>query len=134
MQESGKCDTLNLSMRHKMKIAEQKVIQTVQAATSGKRESGYRRLGDAGIEHLKGGNTLDTSVEQKWHRWVAIVVALLMLVTLAVPMNVSRVSADSGLRNPRITENGTVIWDCVEFGHYPQSSDGNGGFNNDPIK
>ncbi|NBI65070.1 hypothetical protein D3Z38_19020, partial [Clostridiales bacterium] len=31
-------------------------------------------------------------------------------------------------------DDGTVTWDCVWFGHYPQSSDGNGGFNNDPIK
>ena len=32
MQESGKCDTLNLSIWNKRMIAEQKVIQTVQVA------------------------------------------------------------------------------------------------------
>lgn len=99
-----------------------------------KRKRGCHRSRDAGIEHLKGGNILNMSVEKKWYRWVAVAIALLMLVTLAVPMNVSRVSADSGLSNPRIAEDGTVTWDCVWFGHYPQSSDGNGGFNNDPIK
>lgn len=115
-------------------IAEQKVIQMVRSNIREKRKRGCHRSGDAGIEHLKGGNILNMSVEKKWHRWIAIAIALLMLVTLAIPMNVTKASADSGLRNPRITENGTVIWDCVEFGHYPQSSDGNGGFNNDPIK
>ena len=38
------------------------------------------------------------------------------------------------LQNPRIASDGTITWDCVWFGRYPQSSDGNGGFNNDPIK
>ena len=114
-------------------IAEQKVIQMVRSDIREKREVTIV-WGDVGIEHLEGGNILNMSVEKKWHRWVAVAVALLMLATLVMPMNVSRASADSGLRNPRITENGTVIWDCVEFGHYPQSSDGNGGFNNDPIK
>lgn len=74
------------------------------------------------------------SVEKKWYRWIAIAIALLMLVTLVVPMNVSKASADSGLMNPRISEDGISTWDCVWFGYYPQSSDGNGGFNNDPIK
>ena len=78
---------------------------------------------------------MNTSVKKKWHRWIAVVVALLMLVTLAVPMNVARASAaTTNLQNPRTASDGTVTWDCVWFGHYPQSSDGKGGFNNDPIK
>ena len=114
-------------------IAEQKVIQMVRSDIREKREVTIV-WGDVGIEHLEGGNILNMSVEKKWHRWVAVAVALLMLATLVMPTNVSRASADSGLRNPRIAEDGTVTWDCVWFGHYPQSSDGNGGFNNDPIK
>ena len=75
------------------------------------------------------------SVEKKWHRWIAVAVALLMLVTLAVPMNVAKASAaTTNLQNPRTASDGTVTWDCVWFGHYPQSSDGKGGFNSDPIK
>ena len=78
---------------------------------------------------------MDTNVEKKWHRWVAIAVALLMLATLAVPVNVAKASAaTTNLQNPRTTSDGTVTWDCVWFGHYPQSADGKGGFNNDPIK
>lgn len=37
MQESGKCDTLNLSIWNKRMIAEQKVIQTVQAVILGRK-------------------------------------------------------------------------------------------------
>ena len=88
-----------------------------------KRERDYYRSGDAGIEHLEGGNILNMSVEKKWHRWIAIAIALLMLVTLAMPMNVSKVSAaTTNLQNPRTASDGTVTWDCVWFGHYPQSA------------
>lgn len=88
-----------------------------------KRESGYHCSGDAGIERLEGGNILNMSVEKKWHRWIAIAVALLMLVTLAMPMNVSKASAaTTNLQNPRTASDGIVTWDCVWFGHYPQSS------------
>ncbi|WP_415930197.1 leucine-rich repeat protein, partial [Zhenpiania hominis] len=58
-----------------------------------KRESGYHCSGDAGIEHFEGGNILNMSVEKKWHRWVAIAIALLMLATLVAPMNVQQSSA-----------------------------------------
>ncbi len=37
------------------------------------------------------------------------------------------------LKNPQ-TKNGTTTWDCVYFGHYPQSADGKDGFKNEPIK
>ena len=47
---------------------------------------------------------MDTNVEKKWHRWVAIAVALLMLATLAVPVNVAKASAaTTNLQNPRTT-------------------------------
>ena len=88
-----------------------------------KRESGYHCSGDAGIERLEGGNILNMSVEKKWHRWIAIAVALLMLVTLAMPMNVSKASAaTTNLQNPRTASDETVTWDCVWFGRYPQSA------------
>ena len=78
---------------------------------------------------------MDKKKKKKRHRWIAVAIALLMLVTLAVPVNVSKARASTtNLQNPRTASDGTVTWDCVWFGHYPQSSDGKGGFNNDPIK
>ncbi|NBI63321.1 hypothetical protein D3Z38_09750 [Clostridiales bacterium] len=38
------------------------------------------------------------------------------------------------LGNPKLTPGAPATWDCVWFGHYPQSSDGNGGFKKEPIK
>lgn len=38
------------------------------------------------------------------------------------------------LNNPVLQDNGIMSWDCVYFGTYPQSSDGKGGFNVEPIK
>lgn len=68
-------------------------------------------------------------------RYITLAIALLIMVMLAVPMNAQEVDAvTTNLQNPRIAADGTVTWDCVYFGHYPQSSDGSGGFNNDPIK
>ncbi len=40
----------------------------------------------------------------------------------------------TNLSNPRVASNGTVTWDCVYFGNYPQSSDGHGGYKEEPIK
>ena len=37
-------------------------------------------------------------------------------------MNVREVSAATNLQNPRTASDGTVTWDCVWFGHYPQSA------------
>ena len=66
--------------------------------------------------------------------WITLTVCLLMLTTLIIPVNVQEVKATTNLKNPRKATDGTVTWDCVWFGHYPQSLDGKGGFNNDPIK
>lgn len=38
------------------------------------------------------------------------------------------------VQNPRTASDGTVTWDCVWFGHYPQNLNGYGKFNNDSIK
>ena len=73
--------------------------------------------------------------QKKRNRLISLAVCLLMLGTLMVPLNVQEVSAaTTDLQNPRTASDGTVTWDCVWFGHYPQSSDGNGGFTKDPIK
>ena len=72
---------------------------------------------------------------KKRNRLISLAVCLLMLGTLIVPFNVQKAdAATADLQNPRTASDGTVTWDCVWFGHYPQSSNGNGGFNNDPIK
>ena len=73
--------------------------------------------------------------QKKKNRLIVLAVCLLMLATLVMPMNVEKASAATAdLQNPRTALDGTVTWDCVWFGHYPQSSDGKGGFNNAPIK
>lgn len=66
-------------------------------------------------------------------RIIAFALMFAMLVGL-LPAGRQEAAAATDLRNPRIANDGTVTWDCVWFGHYPQSSDGKGGFNNDPIK
>ena len=71
--------------------------------------------------------------QKKWNRLVSLAVCLMMTVTLVVPMNASAADATT-LQNPKISSDGVVTWDCVYFGHYPQSSDGKGGFNNDQIR
>ena len=61
--------------------------------------------------------------QRKRNRLIALVVCLLMLGTLIVPMNVQKAdAATTNLENPRIAADGTVTWDCVSFGRYPQSS------------
>lgn len=67
---------------------------------------------------------------------VRVLAAVLILLLMAglLPAGRMEASAATTLQNPRTASDGTVTWDCVWFGHYPQSSDGNGGFNNDPIK
>ena len=73
--------------------------------------------------------------QKKRNRLISLAVCLLMLATLMVPLNVQVAdAATTNLQNPRTASDGTVTWDCVWFGHYPQSSDGKGGFNKDPIK
>ena len=61
--------------------------------------------------------------QKKRNRLIALTVCLLMLATLMFPMNVQKVdAATTNLQNPRIAADGTVAWDCVYFGHYPQGS------------
>ncbi|NBI63326.1 hypothetical protein D3Z38_09780 [Clostridiales bacterium] len=60
------------------------------------------------------------------------IIAMLASLLPAIPKEASAATAIS-LQNPR-SDGSTVTWDCVYFGHYPQSSDGSDGYNNDPIK
>lgn len=83
----------------------------------------------------QGGKLSKMSAEKKWCQRIALAVALLMLALLMTPLNIWEANATSKntLQNPRV-ENGTITWDYVWFGNYPQSSNGNGGFNKEPIK
>lgn len=65
-------------------------------------------------------------------RIIAFVVAFAMLASL-MPALPQEAAAAANPRNPR-TSGKVVTWDCVWFGHYPQKSNGSGGFNNEPIK
>lgn len=49
-----------------------------------------------------------------------------------LPANIQQADAAT-LQSPR-TEGEITTWDCVYFGHYPQSADGKGGFKTEPIK
>lgn len=64
---------------------------------------------------------------------ITLLTAVCMLCTMSVPVFGAENPEASKLSNPR-TAGDTVTWDCVWFGHYPQSSNGKGGYNNDPIK
>ena len=72
--------------------------------------------------------------QKKRNRLISLAVCLLMLATLMAPLNVQVASAASTLQDPRIEADGTITWDCVYFGHYPQRANGKGGFDNEPIK
>lgn len=63
---------------------------------------------------------------------VAVFALLLTMAAWLIPANVRKAdAATASLKNPMTAGDGTVTWDCIWFGHYPQTSDGNGGFNND---
>ena len=63
--------------------------------------------------------------QKKRNRLISLAVCLLMLATLMVPLNVqvaSAVSDAATLSNPQWAADGsgTITWDCITFGHYPQ--------------
>lgn len=67
-------------------------------------------------------------------RMITFTLLFAMLACL-LPANRQEAAAETKtLQNPRTAADGTVTWDCVWFGHYLQSSDGSGGFKNEPIK
>ena len=60
---------------------------------------------------------------------------LIALTTAAVMVLIMMSAADvRALSDPSKNDKGVTTWDCVYFGHYPQSSDGKGGFTVEPIK
>lgn len=65
-------------------------------------------------------------------RVLAFTVIIAMLVSL-LPALPQEASAAAMPGNPRLGDN-DVTWDCVYFGHYPQSSDGSGGHKEEKIK
>lgn len=67
-------------------------------------------------------------------RILAFTVIFAMLSGLLPAGRQEAAAATTNLNNPKTASDGTVTWDCVYFGHYPQTSNGNGGYNNDPIK
>lgn len=64
---------------------------------------------------------------------MAVFTLLLTMAAWVLPTGSQNASAAASLKNPETTGE-TVTWDCVWFGHYLQTSNGSGGFNNDPIK
>ena len=63
--------------------------------------------------------------QKRRNRLISLAICLLMLATLVMPMNVQEASAASDattLSNPQWAADGsgTITWDCVTFGHYPQ--------------
>lgn len=60
------------------------------------------------------------------------------MVMCMIPANLWEASAAVSLNNPVVKDRGDgellSTWDCIYFGHYPQSSDGKGGFVKEPIK
>ncbi len=66
-------------------------------------------------------------------RGMALAVIFVMLAWL-LPANWQDASAAAYPKSPRRTSSGIVTWDCVWFGHYPQSSNGKGGYQTKPIK
>ncbi len=77
---------------------------------------------------------------RKGRRWGARIVAFALMLTMTawlLPADWQEASAATdtyGLSDPTTDSDGTVTWDCVYFGNYPQSSDGNGGFKTEKIK
>ncbi|MCI9596283.1 MAG: hypothetical protein HFE75_03095 [Firmicutes bacterium] len=60
-----------------------------------------------------------------------VIIAMVASLLPAIPREVSAAAMPS---NPRIADDGIVTWDCVWFGHYPQSSDGSSGYKEEKIK
>ena len=61
--------------------------------------------------------------QKKRNRLISLVIGLLILAALVMPLNTQEVSAiTADLQNPQTASDGTVTWDCVYFGHYPQGS------------
>ena len=63
-----------------------------------------------------------------------VMMAVLFFALSLSSITVKAENQDYGLKNPEINSFGITSWDCVYFGHYPQGSDGNGGFIDEPIK
>lgn len=85
------------------------------------------------VRKEKGQVMMKMYVSKMPSRIIAFVVILAML-TCLLPAGQREAAAATKLQNPEMDSDGIVTWDCVWFGHYPQSSDGNGGYNKDPIK
>lgn len=52
---------------------------------------------------------------------VMVFAILLTVIAWLTPSNLSQVSAATTLKNPRVTGDQMMTWDCVYFGSYPQS-------------
>ena len=61
----------------------------------------------------------------------AVIAITAVIFVLLLMVSVSEVHAVS---NPRTNAKGITTWDCIYFGHYPQTSNNAGGYNDDPIK
>ena len=76
-------------------------------------------------------------MSKKWVNHKRIILSIVLVCSIAfaafsgVTGGIPKVSAASDINNPRITEDGNVTWDLVEFGTYPQTVKG---FKTEPIK
>ena len=67
-------------------------------------------------------------------RILSLAVIMMLSAVFIVGTPTVFVKASEKINNPVIDKNEITTWDCIYFGHYPQSSDGQGGFVNEPIK
>lgn len=78
---------------------------------------------------------------QQKHLKITAFALLLTITAWLLPVNAQEASAakaqtlqnPQALQNPRF-EGEVTTWDCLYFGHYPQSADGKGGFQNEAIR
>lgn len=69
--------------------------------------------------------------KRKLMRITALV--LLTIIIWQCPLHVQE-SAAISLKNPQSSADGTVTWDCIYFGNYPQGKAKNGRYKKEPIK
>lgn len=70
---------------------------------------------------------------------VWIITLAILFAAVVFPVQANRNTAGAAEKpeapdSPVTDRNGAAAWDCVWFGRYPQSSDGQGGFSSEPIK
>lgn len=75
-------------------------------------------------------------IAEKKHlgRILALAIGMMLSVVFFADAPAVFVHASEKVENPATDEREITTWDCIWFGHYPQSTDGQGNFVNEPIK